>query len=334
MAFDRRFNTVTSLEEKVGGLTPLRISMQEFNDCLNTCGLIHAPKTGLEFSWCSNRAERKRIVCNLDRAVFNDKWIDLYPSWGYKVGVRGISDHGVLYGAHAEIPKPKNAPFRALKVWKSHPDFLKIIKDSWQEEMVGNPGFIFMSKLKRLKKTIQLWNWNVFGDVRKKMIQAEDTVMQASLASDKHPMDIGLLNNIVTSKGVQEILTDQQKQITQQKSRVKWLKEGASNSRFFYVNLKMRQTQNATVELENANGNIVSNQDEIADILISHFEKKFKHHEVSSVPDFFQDIPKVVNEEDNFMLDATPTDEEVKKKILILTQIMLQALMDLLVGSR
>ncbi|XP_026410824.1 uncharacterized protein LOC113306055 [Papaver somniferum] len=114
------FNTMMIMEEKKGGLAPLKISMMEFKNCLNICGLIQAPSTGLHFSWCNNRAGRKRIVCNLDRAVFNDKWLELFPSWGYKVGERGRSDHGVLYGANTEIPKPKNVPFRALKGFNAY----------------------------------------------------------------------------------------------------------------------------------------------------------------------------------------------------------------------
>ncbi|XP_026399510.1 uncharacterized protein LOC113295387 [Papaver somniferum] len=72
------FNTIMREDEKKGGLKPLLISMLEFNNCLHSCGLIQAPNTGLDFSWCNNRAGRRRIVCNLDRAVFNDKWLDKF----------------------------------------------------------------------------------------------------------------------------------------------------------------------------------------------------------------------------------------------------------------
>ncbi|XP_026459728.1 uncharacterized protein LOC113360434 [Papaver somniferum] len=289
--------------------------MREFNECLNNCGLIQAPKYGLEFSWCNNRAGKKRILCNLDSAVLNDKWLELYPSRGYKVGVRSISDHGILYGANVDIPKPKNIPFRALKVWKSHPDFLQQIQASWNTMIKGNPIFIFMSKLKILKKEIQLWNWNTFGDVIKKLKQAEEQVLQATLLSNKNPENTVLLNNLVTARGKQEVLIEQQKEINQQKSRVKWLKEGASNSNFFHINMKLRQTQNAIVELEDENGNIVVDQQKIADILINHFEEKFKFQEVRYNQEFFQDIPQLVSEEENMFLDAIASDEEVKNAV-------------------
>lgn len=129
------FNAILKEEEKKWGLRPLRISMLEFNDCLHNCGLIQAGKSGLEYSWSNNRAGKKRIVCNLDRAVYNAKWLDLFPSWSYKMGARGVYDHSTLYGANASIPKPTNVPFRALKVWKQHPEFLNLLKESWNKSL-------------------------------------------------------------------------------------------------------------------------------------------------------------------------------------------------------
>ncbi|XP_026420029.1 uncharacterized protein LOC113316010 [Papaver somniferum] len=281
------FNVVTCLEEKRGGLKPLRISI----------------------------SGKKRIVCNLDREVFNYKWLEIYPSWGYKVGARGISDRGVLYGANVVLPKPKNVPFRALKVWKNHPSFKKIVIDSWNSDIIGNPSFIFMSKLKRLKKDIQNWNWNFFGDVTKKLKQAEQDVMKASLLSDKNPLDLNLLNNLVTTRGHQELFLDEQKKIIQQKSRVQWLKEGAANTKFFHVNLKIRQAQNVIMEFEKHGGGITSNQEEIADILIKHFEEKFTFQEVRFISDIFKDIPMVVNEDDNILLETTPEAEEIRQTV-------------------
>ncbi|XP_026383451.1 uncharacterized protein LOC113278946 [Papaver somniferum] len=113
------FNVVLSYEEKIGGRRPLRISMQEFRNCLESCNLIQATRIGIKYSWCNNRA-----------------------------GVRGTSDHGPLFGSTVNIGKPTNAPFRYQNIWTSHPGFLDVIKDAWNEAISGNPAFSFMSKLK------------------------------------------------------------------------------------------------------------------------------------------------------------------------------------------
>ncbi|XP_026417322.1 uncharacterized protein LOC113312800 [Papaver somniferum] len=284
------FNAVLSMEEKKGGRSPLTSAMLDFNNCIQNCEMIQAPKTGLNFSWCNNRAGKKRIVCNLDRAFYNVKWSEVFPSWDYKVGTRGTSDHSPLFGATAAFPKPTNVPFRDLKVWLSHEGFKKVIEDAWKIE-------------------------NVFGDVRKKMKQADEEVLKLSLISYQNPRNINILNQLVTARGVQEIVTQQHQDIERQKSRVKWLKYGALNSRFFHVNMKIRQMQNAIVELENEEGELLSTQQGIFDILVKHIESKFKYKEVQIFEKIFDSVPKVILNEDNEKLESIPSAEEIKKAV-------------------
>ncbi|XP_026459307.1 uncharacterized protein LOC113359966 [Papaver somniferum] len=309
------FNTIMCAEEKHGGRNPLTISMNEFHNCLHACGLMQAFKTGIEFSWCNNRAGSKRIVCNLDRAVFNTKWLEKYPGWSYKVGTSGTSDHSNLLGANTVIPKTANVPFRALRVWLSHPDFLKLIQDTWEVEVFGNPAFIFLNKLKHLKQIINDWNLNIFGDVRVQLLNAEKEVEQAALNSDRVPDNIELLNKLVTTRGKQEILEQRNKEIAQQKSRVQWLKEGASNSNFFHTSIKIRQAHNAITELESLDGSIVSTQQEISKNLVEYFENKFKKQDVTFAENIFANIPMVITAKDNMMLNATPSNEEIKSAV-------------------
>ncbi|XP_026410271.1 uncharacterized protein LOC113305452 [Papaver somniferum] len=166
------FNTVLSTEEKKGGRSPFGVEMQDFHNCINTCSLIQAPTTGLHFTWCNNIAGNKRIVCTLDKALYNLKWMDTYPDWSYKVGVREVSDHSPLLGSCMDVNKPKIIPFRVLKVWLEESSFKEVIKEAWDENVHGNHAYVFMNKMKIMKKKIQDWNWNVFGDVRLKLQEA------------------------------------------------------------------------------------------------------------------------------------------------------------------
>ncbi|XP_026410484.1 uncharacterized protein LOC113305684 [Papaver somniferum] len=173
-------------------------------------------------------------------AVYNDKWIDSYPRWAYKVGARWVSDHSTLFGWNNSIPKLTNVPFIALKVWKNRSGFLPLIKDSWSKAV------------------------------------KEEEILNYTIASDQEPENTILLNKQVTARGKVEVISQQQKDIIQQKSRVMWLKDGASNTKFFHVNMKIRQAQNMIVELEDDDGNIVTSQRDIASNLVAHFEEKFK----------------------------------------------------------
>ncbi|XP_026434040.1 uncharacterized protein LOC113331560 [Papaver somniferum] len=275
------FNAVLSIQEKKGGRNPLTSAMLDFNNCIQNCDLIQAPKTG----------------------------------WGYKVGTRGISDHSPLFGASASLPKPLNVPFRALKVWMSHEGFKKIIEEAWKVEVRGNPGFIFLIKLKQLKIILKNWNWNIFGDVRKKIQQADEEVMRLSIISDQSPSDTKLLNDLVTSRGIQELVTQQQQEIDRQKAKVKWMKFGASNSKNFHVNMKIRQMHNVIVELENEDNELIVTQQGIADVLVKHFENKFKHKEVQISEEVFDAVSRLIFGEDNAKLESIPSTEEIKQAV-------------------
>ncbi|XP_026453688.1 uncharacterized protein LOC113355121 [Papaver somniferum] len=217
------FNVVLSSDEKIGGRRPLRIGMKEFRECLNSCELIQAPKTGIKYSWCNNRVGKKRILCDLDKDFFNVKWLEKFDGWQYKVGTRGTSDHDPIMGKAVEIPKPKNIPFRYQTVWTSHPDFINVIKSSWEESVTGNPAFVFMAKLKRFKEFIKKWNWEVFSDLRVKMTQAEEEVEKAAMVSDTNPENIELLNVLITARRKQEIVAQQFNELLRTKARVKWI---------------------------------------------------------------------------------------------------------------
>ncbi|XP_026459894.1 uncharacterized protein LOC113360618 [Papaver somniferum] len=269
-------------------------------------------KTGIQFSWCNDRVGKKRILCDLDKAFFNTKWLDLYTTWNYKVGVRGVSDHGPLLGGTTEITKPQNIPFRYQPIWTSHPEFLQLIKESSKEECVGNPAFNFMSKLKRFKIRVKQWNWEFFGDLRIKVKETEDEVLKATLLSDAQPENVTLLNYLVTARGKHELEAQQYSELLRSKSRIKCVKEGGANTSFFHTSMKVRNAHNNIAELEDSNGNIVVEQNQIADLLVNHFQKKFEHQEVSHEESFFNSIPKVITEEDNVLMDTLPSTQEIK----------------------
>ncbi|KAF9606236.1 hypothetical protein IFM89_024057 [Coptis chinensis] len=48
-------------------------------------------------------------------------------------------------------------------MWCSHENFKAMVKENWQVPIEGNPFFILIQKLKRLKKALKTWNKETFG---------------------------------------------------------------------------------------------------------------------------------------------------------------------------
>ncbi|XP_026452870.1 uncharacterized protein LOC113353514 [Papaver somniferum] len=218
------FNAITSAEDNIGGKSPNRSSMMDFNNCLDTCELIQAPSTGLQHSWSNFQHGNKRILCKLDRAVFNLLWLQKFEGWCYKVGLRVASDHAPLLGGGAQIPKPQNAPMRFHKMWISHPNFMEVVQKCWSEEIVGDPAFILQLKLKKLKKILKDWNWNVFGNINVHVNEAEVKVQEAMVNSDNNPFDEAALNTLVEGENLNNSKEVQLNTFLKQKFRTKWIK--------------------------------------------------------------------------------------------------------------
>ncbi|XP_026435201.1 uncharacterized protein LOC113332917 [Papaver somniferum] len=257
------FNALTSVEEKIGGKSPNRRSMTDFNEWLNHCELLQAPRTGTQFSWSNCRHESKRILCNLDRAMFNNLWLQKFPDWGYKW-----------------INARQNISVVILRV--------------------------FQSKLKKLKKILQDLNWRVFGDVNVQIKNAELQVQEAMKNLDNNPSDPKALNKLVEAQNEYNSREVQLNTLLKQKSRIRWVKEGAANTNFFHTNLKIKQARNNISEIVDEHGEVISDQKKVVEVLVNNYKKKFEFKQNEDVDSLLEVIPKVISLEDQNMLDKIP----------------------------
>ncbi|XP_026383989.1 uncharacterized protein LOC113279508 [Papaver somniferum] len=273
------FNAITTAMEKAGGKPANTINMLEFNTSLDKCELQQSPKSGLEYSWSNCQHGARRILCNLDRAVFNNLWIQKHGGWSYKVEMRITSDHSPLLGGCVACPKTKNVPQKFQKICSS--------------------GL----------------GWRVFGNVNVQIKEAEKEVQEATKLSDAHPLNEEFLDKLVEAENNLNSKEVHLTTMLKLKARTKWFKEGSANTRFFHAKLKVRQARNSITELEDANNETVTDQSKVAKILIDYFEDKFKFKEVDIEESLLEVIPKAITEADQAMLDAIPSSEEIKKII-------------------
>ncbi|OVA04077.1 hypothetical protein BVC80_849g1 [Macleaya cordata] len=223
--------------------------------------------TGFKYSWSNNQVGHKRILCKLDRTLFNNLWQDTYGSWSYKVLTRDKSDHAPLIGYVKSIPKPSNAPFRFQNMRISHNSFLDVVSQSWQDYISGNPALRFAYKLKRLKDKLKWWNSNVFGDINSKLKDMEEEVTVAMKVSDEDPTDLNKLSQLLLSQRNLNNISQQYETFLNKKARVRWIKEGARNSKYLHTSIKFKQSCNQIVEIIDEEDRGWTSQQDIKNVL-------------------------------------------------------------------
>lgn len=63
-------------------------------------------------------------------------------------------------------------------MWMEHNDFRGVVEQIWSQPVSGAPSLVVDEKLRRLKAKLKVWNWEEFGDLKEKIIQLQNRVMQ------------------------------------------------------------------------------------------------------------------------------------------------------------
>lgn len=105
----------------------------------------------------------------------------------------------------------------------------------------------------------------------------------------------------------------QEEMFWRQKSRLKWLKEGDRNTKFFHAYALSQQRRCSIPELHCEDGSIVSGQSAIADMFVSHFSAALTSSTHCIHPEVLASIPLLLQDKHNSMLCAIPSFEEIKR---------------------
>ncbi|XP_026383960.1 uncharacterized protein LOC113279481 [Papaver somniferum] len=187
----------------------------------------------------------------------------------------------------------------------------RMVRDSWNEPLVGSPAFIYPQKLKRLKVAMKLWNQYVFGNVNVRLKQAQLHLEGEIRVTDEDPTDLHKLNLMKDAQVEVNEIRMQYATMLKQKSINKWLVEGASNTNFFHNSIRMRRSNNTISELVDSNRVTVTDCDQIRDLMVGYFENKFNEDEAVPVDSLFNIDHEILSDEERIRMDQLPTFDEI-----------------------
>lgn len=192
---------------------------------------MEIPAVNGKFTWFRGQSKSK-----LDRVVLQPEWIGVFPSIKVSLLKRSISDHCPLL----VCSKEKNwgpKPFRFLNCWISHPNYSKIISETWQHSSHMN----IKEKLKKVKERLKEWNRKEFGFIESQIDALELKINKIdSLANDRLLEEDELNERKMAQLDLWEWLK-RKESYWAQNSRSQWLREGDKNTRFFHAAATIRR---------------------------------------------------------------------------------------------
>ncbi|GAV91932.1 hypothetical protein CFOL_v3_35317, partial [Cephalotus follicularis] len=247
------------------------------------------------------------IAKKLDRALGNCKWFKIFGDSIVHTYNQGISDHAPLSIQLMQQAQSAGRPFKFVNFWANHPDFLNLVRHVWSQTYEGSPLRIIQLKLKSLKPHLK--KLSTRPDLVTTRLRQELEKVQLEL--DGKPEDVELKKQEIRLRNELAISTKNEEVFFKQKSRIHWLQEGDSNTAFFHIVVKVRQSKNHFVKIQNEQGLWLETKQEIAQDGIDYFKNLLGHqgrqlHQVT-------DYPKRLSADHENILGSPVTRHEVEK---------------------
>ncbi|XP_070030068.1 uncharacterized protein [Nicotiana sylvestris] len=309
------FNVISEPEEKIGG-NPYRIDKSfDFIECLSDCSLQDGGFLGNIVTWCNNKGSPGTIWKRLDRMVYNSEWFSIFNRTTVTHLANACSDHVPLLIQFSHNEEAHVKYFKFLNFWTDHADFLDVVKSTWKEECNSNSLWIFHQKLKKTTFRLSSWSREAYGDIHEEPKRLEFEIVNIEVLNINDSSDVNRTNLNKTRAEYIRYLKIQDS-ILRQKARVKWLKDGDSNSAYFHNVVKDKRRRLNINKIQNEHYQWVEGTKDISEVAVRYFQGLFCQKDEQNDFSDLDFIEPSISEDVNSKLIALPSEEELKVCVL------------------
>ncbi|XP_021859027.2 uncharacterized protein [Spinacia oleracea] len=245
------------------GLGDFNAGLSNFENFLLNSGVNELRSTGHFFSWSNKSLGDARVTSRIDRALGNGCWMMKFGHLAVDYLNPSISDHSPLLLKFGDDHKGGGRPFKCFNFLANHSQFAEVVAQDWDNPIKGTPLSKVWFKLKRLKHKLKSLHKEEFANITMRIQKAQQELeeVQNQLCSD--PADLLMQVEEKRCTGNLRKWLFVEESALKQKSRIQWLADGDSNSKFFYASVKQRRNMNRISLLYTTQGHKIVDPGEI-----------------------------------------------------------------------
>ncbi|KAI5382050.1 hypothetical protein KIW84_UN0211 [Lathyrus oleraceus] len=246
------FNNVLKEEDRIGGQPVNYAEYRDLDEMMHNVSLFENVSKGSYFTW-SNKHTQGIIHSRIDRMVSNVQWLQKYPDAVVENLAPNISDHTPVKVSVSQQQIRKGSMFKFLNCSVKEPTYMQIVKNSWQEEVIGNNMYRLWRKLLRLQPILKKMN-SQYSDIQDQIQKARQLLLDEQK---------GIHNNLFNVQSIERVkqytenlihLNQTEENILKQKAKVNWLQLGDGNNAFYHAYVRDRNKQKGMYAMESVNG--------------------------------------------------------------------------------
>lgn len=315
------FNAILDPSDRTGCSTNWISCFNDFPRCITRSELMDLRYVGCRFTWSTSSGQAKKMR-KIDRVLVNGEWNVRFSYSEAKFLNPGISDHSPMT-VRVLHPPNRTKPFKFFEFWTHHPDFKTSVNRAWSTHITGVPMFCLVYKLKRVKLLLKSLNRDAFSDISSKVAEARHALADAQFKLQANPASPTLTHEERECHRVFLELRSHEESFYRQKSRIKWLKEGDKNTKFFHQSMKRRHLLNRILSVKDASGNIISDPLLVPQVFVDYFSDLLSPKEGllrPSLEEVQRYVRKPLSQDQVVLLGLPVTDAEIKSTLFSLAK--------------
>ncbi|XP_035845355.1 uncharacterized protein LOC118491582 [Helianthus annuus] len=280
---------------------------RKFNSFIFNLGLLEYKMSNRQFTrWSGDSRKMSKIDKFLVSADFFSRW----PEACLRALSNKLSDHCPLLLDTKDLSfGPK--PFWVFNSCLGRDGFEDVVVEAASAFVgSGNPDVVFSNKLRFIKNRIKAWRDKMRVKENEEIALARDELEDLELIMEIRDLSEDEEWALSEIKKVINDFDENKARDTKQRSRVKWIKEGDENSKFFHAMVNNRKASNAIHGLS-IDGSWCDNPSRIKKFIFEFFREKFKE-KVELRPNIVCDNLKKLKDADVEALTQRFGSEEIK----------------------
>ncbi|CAK8531456.1 unnamed protein product [Lathyrus sativus] len=250
------FNNVTKSMDRIGGNLVTEREYADLRNLMDHAGLFEKDSTGDYFTW-TNKHSVGTIYSKIDHVLGNIDWLQGNTDMNLEILPPSISDHCLLCLSDQKRNRTVHTNFKFTNSVIKVAGYQDIVKQSWHKVCVGRPMARLWYKLLRLQAPLIKLS-KQFSHLHMSIVKARTELLKAQ----------------------EELMVD-----IMNRSKLDWLREGDSNSAFFYAYLNSRHAVTHLSQLQKEDGTYIQNMPDIEKEVCDFYAKLYgiQEHRVSMI---------------------------------------------------